>query len=117
MSLLENIKFDINDKKMIENIIYNPHHSSTMIFSIIFQQSPFLALMANQTDQLIKLINLVIIILVCQKEIFLSIHISLFVSHLPLLLIQTISLICHPDFSILFLPLSHYFLSSFPLYI
>ena len=94
---------------------------STMIFSIIVQQSPSLALMENQIDQLIKLINLVTIILVCQKENFLSFHIhsiSPSLYHVSLFCWYKLILwISHPDFSFLLLPLSYCFLSSFPLYV
>ena len=45
--------------EMIENILYKFHHSSINDVFNYFQQSPSLALMEKQTDQLVKLINLV----------------------------------------------------------
>ena len=90
-------KFDINDKTMIENILYHSNNSYDQFNH--FQQSPSLALMANQTDQLIKLINLVTTKIIYQIENLLSLHIFLFVSCLPLLLIETESFV-------LLLPLS-----------
>ena len=72
-------KFDINDKTMIETILYLFNHSSINDLFNHFQQSLSLALMANQTNQLVRLINLVTTKLVYQIENFLTLyHISLF---------------------------------------
>ena len=62
---------------MIENILYQFYHSSINDLFNHFQQSPSLALMANQTDQLVMLINLVTIILICQTKNFLSLSLHI----------------------------------------
>ena len=95
---------------MIEYILYQFHHSSINDLFNYFQQSPSLALMANQTDQLVKLINLVSTKLMCQTENLLSLHIH---SISPSLYYVSLLLLIQVESSILLLPLCYYTLSLF----